>query len=75
MTASEQSLSLLADCAPPSENPQRDIKQSIRGRVKRPGFTSIVMLTLGLCIGANTAILSRRPSGAAVRVDHSVIAD
>ncbi len=36
----------------------KDIHYSIRNLLKRPGFAAIVIITLGLGIGANTAIFS-----------------
>jgi len=36
----------------------RDIRHSVRGLLRRPGFALLALLTLGLGIGANTAIFS-----------------
>src|SRR5262245_13521818 len=36
----------------------KDIRYSIRSLLKRPGFTLVAVITLGLGIGVNTAILS-----------------
>jgi predicted permease len=38
--------------------PIRDVGLALRGLLKTPGFTAVVVLTLGLGIGANTAIFS-----------------
>src|SRR5262249_6225680 len=36
----------------------KDIRYGVRGLLKQPGFTAIVIVTLGLGIGASTAIFS-----------------
>jgi len=36
----------------------KEIRQAIRGLLRRPAFTAIAVMTLGLGIGANTAIFS-----------------
>ncbi len=40
------------------ERMTRDLKQALRGFVRRPGFAAVAVLTLGLGIGGNTAIFS-----------------
>jgi hypothetical protein len=40
------------------ESSARDFKHAARGLVRAPVFTIVIMLTLALAIGANTAIFS-----------------
>ena len=36
----------------------QDVRQAARGLIKAPGFSGVVVLTLGLAVGANSAIFS-----------------
>ena len=40
------------------DNLIQDVRQAVRGLLRTPGFALVTILTLGLGIGANTAIFS-----------------
>ena len=40
------------------ESVMKDLRFAVRGLLKRPAFTAIAVITLGLGIGASTAIFS-----------------
>jgi putative ABC transport system permease protein len=43
---------------PPFESIIRDTRHALRALLKRPGFTGVTVLTLGIAIGANAAIFT-----------------
>ena len=46
------------------DNLKLDIQGGVRNLIKRPGFTVVAVLSLGLGIGANTAIFVSAPAAA-----------
>src|SRR5262249_54949417 len=48
----------MCKCLFPGMRLWSDVRFSLRQLQKSPGFTAAVLITLGLCIGANTAVYS-----------------